>query len=211
MNPTRAIGALLVVGSLALVGCSSSSDASSVSATSASPSPTPTPSSVVWAGDVCVARDGLNTAVSALGRNLSYDVTSDRSALEQIDRQLRLQVIALGNAANNLATALKAVPVDFAAANDLVTTVTKAKTDMTESLDATKSHLDQMMSSDNILSGVAEAGQALVAAKATFEAGQAMVTTMADAVSGANGELKEAFDAAPECQSSDAQASPAAS
>ena len=155
---------------------------------------------MVWAGEVCVARDGLSTAVSALGRNLSYDVTSDRSALEQIDRQLRLQVVALGNAADNLATALQGVPVDFQAASDLVTTVAKAKTDMTESLAAAKSSLDQMVASDNLLTGAAEAAKALVAAKAAFEAGQAMVTALTDAASGANAELKEAFDAAPQCQ-----------
>ncbi|MFN8170595.1 MAG: hypothetical protein U0R65_01870 [Candidatus Nanopelagicales bacterium] len=192
--------AVLLACSLALSGCSSDDASSTAASTSASPSPTPTPSSVVWAGEVCVARDGLSTAVSALGRNLNYDVTSDRSALEQIDRQLRLQVVALGNAADNLATALQGVPVDFQAASDLVTTVTKAKTDMTESLAAAKSSLDQMVASDNLLTGAAEAAKALVAAKAAFEAGQAMVTALTDAASGANAELKEAFDAAPQCQ-----------
>ena len=211
MRPARAVGPFVVVLALALAGCSSGDDASSsAAATSASPSPTPTPASVVWAGEVCVARDGLGTAVSAFGRNLSYDVTSDRSALEQIDRQLRLQVVALGNAADQLVTALQGVPVDFQAANDLVTTVTKARTDLGESLDAARSHLDAMVSSDSILAGAAEAAQALVAAKAAFAAGQALVGATTDAVSGATGELGEAFDAAPQCQDADTEASASA-
>ena len=81
----------------------------------------------MWAGEVCVARDGLTAAVGALGRNLSYDVTSDRSALEQIDRQLRIQVLAVADNADRLGQALAGVPVDFEAANDLVVSVTKAK------------------------------------------------------------------------------------
>ena len=103
---------------------------------SPSPTPTPTPSSVVWADEVCAARDNLTAAVSALGRNLSYDVTSDRSALEQIDRQLRVQVLSVADAANRVGTTLTGVPVDFVAANDLVVTVTKAKDDTTEAVDA---------------------------------------------------------------------------
>ncbi len=204
-------GSLVFTAALVLSGCSSSDDATSAAASvSASPSPT-VPASVVWAGEVCVARDGVSTAVSALGRNLSYDVASDRSALEQIDRQLRLQVIALGNAADQLVKALQAVPVDFQAANDLVTTVTKARTDLAESLDAARSHLDAMVSSDNLLAGAAEAAQAVIAAKAAFEAGQALVGSVTDAVSGASGELREAFDAAPQCQGAPASASASAS
>ena len=86
----------------------------------------------MWADGVCAARDNLNAAVSALGRNLSYDVTSDRSALEQIDRQLRVQVLSVGNALQLLGTELQGVPVDFQAANDFVVTATKAKDDTSE-------------------------------------------------------------------------------
>ena len=110
-----------------------------------------------------MARDNLGAAVSALGRNLSYDVTSDRSALEQIDRQLRVQVLSVGNALQVLGTALQAVPVDFQAANDFVVSATKAKDDTSEAVDQASEHLDAMMSADNIVTGVAEAGKALVA------------------------------------------------
>jgi hypothetical protein len=155
---------------------------------------------VVWADGVCAARDNLNAAVSALGRNLSYDVTSDRSALEQIDRQLRIQVLSVANAAGEVQTAVAAVPVDFQAANDLVVVVDKARTDTTEAVDQVKASLDAMVNADNIVTGVAEAGKALVAGKAAFEAGQALVTSVTDAASTANDEVRAAFDAAPGCQ-----------
>ena len=192
--------AAVALATASLGACSSDPEATapSVSA-SPSPTPTPTPSSVVWAGAVCVERDNLKAAVSALGRNLSYDVTSDRSAIEQIDRQLRLQVLSVANAADQLSTALQGVPVDFVAANDLVVTVTKAKGDTTDAVTQVTTSLDAAMSADNILTGVAEAGKALVGAKAAFEAGQVLVSTVVDATSTASGELGDAFAAAPQC------------
>jgi methyl-accepting chemotaxis protein len=191
----------VLLGLAALTGCGSD-DGSSASSSAAAPSPTPTPAPVVWADGVCAARDNLNAAVSALGRNLSYDVTSDRSALEQIDLQLRIQVLSVANAAGELQTAVAAVPVDFQAANDLVVTVTKAKEDTSEAVDQVKSSLDAMVNAENIVAGVAEAGKALVAGKAAFEAGQVLVSTVTDSVSTANDEVQAAFDAAPGCQQS---------
>jgi methyl-accepting chemotaxis protein len=154
----------------------------------------------VWAGDVCVARDGLTAAVGALGRNLSYDITSDRSALEQIDRQLRIQVLAVADNADRLGQALKGVPVDFRAANDLVVSATKAKDDTTQAVGQVTTSLDAMVNADNVIAGVAEAGKALVAAKAAFAAGGALISTISDATSTASGELGDAFAAAPQCQ-----------
>jgi hypothetical protein len=193
--------AIGLVGGL-LVACGSSDEeAAAPASTAASPTPTPTPSAVIWAGEVCVARDNLNAAVSALGRNLSYDITSDRSALEQIDRQLRIQVLAVGDAANDLGTTLVGVPADLQEANDFVVNATKAKADADEAVAAVKSDLDDMVNADNILDGVASAGSAVIGAKAAFEAGQALVTQVTDLVSAKSGELSEAFDAAPQCQS----------
>lgn len=167
---------------------------------SPSPTPTPTPPAVVWADGVCIARDGVTAAVGALGRNLSYDVTSDRSALEQIDRQLRIQVLALGQSLDQLGTALQAVPVDFQQANDFVVAATKAKDDTVEAVTEVGTHLDAMVNADGIVTGVAEAGQALVAGKAAFEAGSALVTVVTEGTSTASGQLSEAFSAAPACQ-----------
>lgn len=192
-------GAVLLAA-VVLAGCGSNDASSTVSsAAEPSPTPTPTPAPVLWADGVCAARDNLNAAVSALGRNLSYDVTSDRSALEQIDRQLHIQALSVGSALQVLGTELQAVPVDFQQANDFVVAATKAKDDTSEAVATTQLHLDAMVSADSILTGVAEAGQALVAGKAAFEAGTALVGVVRDGISGANEELRAAFDAAPGC------------
>lgn len=196
-----ALTAALLLGAVALAGCGSDDASSSATSSVApSPTPTPTPAPVVWADGVCAARDNLNAAVSALGRNLSYDVTSDRSALEQIDRQLRIQALSVANAAGELQTAVAAVPVDFQAANDLIVVVDKARTDTTEAVDQVKASLDAMVNAENVVAGVAEAGKALVAGKAAFEAGQVLVSSVTDAASTTNDELRAAFDAAPGCQ-----------
>ena len=169
-----ALTATALLGLAVLAGCSSD-DASSASSSPAAPSPTPTPAPVVWADGVCAARDNLDAAVPVgARRNLSYDVTSDRSALEQIDRQLRVQVLSVANAAGELQTAVAAVPVDFQAANDLVVVVDKARTDTTEAVDQVKASLDAMVNAENIVTGVAEAGKALVAGKAAFVADEAL-------------------------------------
>lgn len=199
---TRLAAAAAVLAAVALLsGCGSDDATSSASASATpSPSPTPTPAPVIWAGEVCVARDGVSAAVGALGRNLSYDVSSDRSALEQIDRQLRIQVLAVGDSLNRLGTALQGVPVDFQAANDFVVDATKAKDSTTEALEATRTNLDSLVNADSVVAGVAAAGAALVSAKAAFEAGSALVTVVSDGVSAKGGELQAAFDAAPQCQ-----------
>lgn len=202
-----ALASAMVLSAAVLAGCGSD-EASSAGTSAAAPSPSPTPAPIVWADGVCAARDNLNAAVSALGRNLSYDVTSDRSALEQIDRQLRIQALSVANAAGELQTAVAAVPVDFQAANDLVVVVDKARTDTTEAVDQVKASLDAMLNAENVVAGVAEAGRALVAGKAAFEAGQVLVSSVTDAASTANDELQAAFDAAPRCQDPDPSSSP---
>lgn len=184
---------------LAVSACGSSDDASPTTA-SPTPTPTPTPASVVWAGDVCVEMDRVKTSVAALGRNLSYDVTADRSALEQIQRQLTIQVLALGDAADALQSTLVEVPVDFVAANDMVVSLTKTGGDTKEAANAVGTHLQAATAADNVLGAAAEVGQALVAAKAAFEAGQSFVAAIGDATSTTNAQLREAFDAAPQCQ-----------
>jgi hypothetical protein len=62
-------------------------------------------------------------------------------------------------------------------------------------------HLDAAGQAGNVVTGAAEVAQAIVAAKAAFEAGTAFVGAISDSTSQAQGKLKEAFDAAPQCQS----------
>ena len=194
-----AVLALMLVSA----GCSSSSDAESSAVATIAPTPTATSSSnedaLVWAGQVCTDMARVKTSVSALGGNLSYDISADRSALDQIQRQLTIQVLALGDAADALQTTLTQVPVDFLAANDMVTALTKSGADTKDAANQVGEHLKAATDAGNVLSAAAELGQALIAAKSTFEAGQAFVSAIGDATSTTNAELRAAFDAAPEC------------
>jgi hypothetical protein len=194
----------VVLGAVLLVRANSASDSGSAASASASPSPTPTPtpSGVIWAGQVCTDRDNISAAVSALGRNLSYDVTADRSALEQIQRQLTIQALAVGQAIDGLLTTLTAVPVDLASANDAVNTLTRSGQDARGAAQEVTDRLGAAASAESILDSVREVGGALVAAKAAYEAGSVFVQTLGSTVSGATGDLRTAFDSAPECQAS---------
>ena len=191
-----AASALLLV----LTGCGGSDASSASSSASSTPTPTPTPDSVIWAGAVCEEGANVKTAVGALGHNLSYDVASSRSAIEQIDRQLRLQVLSVADAADGMAAAVKEVPVDFAAATDVANTLAKSGADTKEAVTAVTTHLDAALAADNVITGVAEAAAAVLSAKAAFEAGQAFVGAITEATSSTNAELRKAFDAAPQCQ-----------
>lgn len=166
------------------------------------PSPTPTPAAVLWAGQLCTSMDRVKGSVSSLGRNLSYDVTADRSALEQIQRQLTVQMLAVGDATQRLLTTLTAVPADFTAAAELVDTLTKAGGDTQAAVSAVQGHLSAATSAGDVLTAVSEVGQAVIAAAAAFEAGQAFVGAIGSATSDANAQLREAMDSAPQCQSS---------
>lgn len=200
-----AVGVAVILTAGLLAACGSSTDAGSTGASAAAtptPTPTPTPVSVVWAGQVCGDMDRVKSSVGSLGQNLSYDVTSDRSALEQIQRQLTVQVLGVGDAADRLLTTLGGVPVDFTAAADMVATLTKSGQDTKAAASAASGHLQAAASAGDVLTAVAEVGQAIIAAKAAYEAGQAFVGAIGTATSTASGELGEAFDAAPACQSS---------
>jgi hypothetical protein len=182
---------------MALTACSGSTPSAEASPT---PTPTPTPASVVWAGSVCAAGDNVKTAVGALGHNLSYDVTSDRSAIEQIDRQLRFQVLSVADATDRLVTATRAVPVDFGAATELANTLAKSGTDTKAAVAEVTARLDAALAADSFVAGAAQAASAVVAAKAAFASGQAFVAAIGAATSTTNAELRTAFDAAPQCQ-----------
>lgn len=201
----RIVAAAAAVALMVLAaGCSSSGDSSSSAAASPSPSMSATGSSadaVAWAGEVCTQMDRVKTSVGALGGNLSYDMTADRSTLEQIQRQLTLQVLALGDAASALQSSLSKVPVDFVAANDMIVALQKTGADTKDAANQVGEHLKAATEAGNVLAAAAEVGQAFVAAKAAFEAGQAFVSEIGSATSTANTELRAAFDAAPQCAS----------
>jgi hypothetical protein len=205
---------LLAAGLLFTVAaCSSDDEVSGAegSASPGSPSSAPAESSpaapsleeqqIEWAGRVCISRDRLTEQVTSLGQNLEFDLGLDASVLDQLDRQLRLQVLRVGSAANDLGTVLVTAPVDPADANDWLLSFTKAQEELQSAVDTTTGHLDAMTSADGLADGLSEGLAAVSAGVAAFEAGKALVSTAQDTYVQAREEFAPAFAAAPQCQS----------
>ena len=199
MSRLRLRAAALVLVAVSLAACGSSTSADSLSA-SPSPTPTPTPSSIIWAGDVCVAFAAVKTSVGALGHNLTIKTSQDKSVIDQVSRQLRIQALAIADSVDRLTTTLRAVPVDFVAANDMVANLTTHSDATTSAINDVKSHLDAVGSAGNVIAAAGEVGQALSSAKTAFDAGSGLVSAIGDSTSQAKGQLQEAFAAAPPCQ-----------
>ena len=199
------VAAVVVVGVvLAIVlvnrgGSDVTSTPTAASTPTALPRPTPTPESVLWAGQVCSDIERVKSGVSGLGRNLDYDVTADASALEQIQRQLTVQVLAVGDAIDRLNMTLVGVPLDETEAVDFANTLSTSGADTKEAVDAVRMHLSAAADAQDVLTAVAEIGQALVAGKAAYEAGSTFVSLIGDATSSATGRLQESFRDAPQC------------
>jgi hypothetical protein len=196
-----AVAAVLPV--LVLTGCSSSTTAESTP----TPTPTPTPSSVIWAGDVCDSFGRVKTSVGALGHNLTIKTSTDSSVIDQVSKQLRIQILAVADAADNLQKTLREVPVDFVAANDMVVSLTGPSDQTKTAITEVTGHLDAAGSAPNVIAAAGEVGQAITSAGAAFEAGKQLVSAIGDATSQAKGQLQEAFAAAPQCQALKASAS----
>lgn len=197
----------LTLGSMVLAGCSSD-DASSASeessASALAPAPTPTRPSleeqqVSWAGEVCVTRDRLAARVADLGQGLQFDRNLDASLLDQLDRQVRWQVLAVASAANDLGTVLVTAPVDPVQANDWVVEFTERQQALQGAIDRTTGHLDAIGAADGVVDGLVEGGAAIGAATDALVAGQELVSTAQRASEDAQREFGPAFAAAPEC------------
>ncbi len=171
-------------------------------ASSAAPALTLEEEQALWAGQVCRSRDRLAEQVGSLGQNLAFDLGLDASVLDQLDRQLRLQVLAVASAANDLGAVLVTVPVDPVQANDWLVAFTEAQGRTQESIDRTTGHLDAMLGADDVASGLSEGASALAAGVEAFEAAQQLVTTAQTTTEQAQEEFGPAFEAAPECQQS---------
>lgn len=202
----------LLIGAAALIlsGCAGEDDASSDSAVTAqssvtaSPPPVPTleEEQALWAGRVCRSQDRLTEQVGALGRNLAFDLGLDASVLDQLDRQLRVQVLSVASAANDLGAVLVTVPVDPVQANDWLLAFTEAQKRTQETVDQTTGHLDAMLGAGDLATGLTEGASALAAGVEAFGAAQELVATAQDASDAARAQFAPAFDAAPECQRS---------
>lgn len=193
-----------MVVALIAAGCSSGEVADVASTTPpamvASPSPTPTPGIVLWAGQVCVARDAVIGAVIVLGKNLSFDPGSGLSASDQFQTQLNGQMGGINAAMENLGTVLGEVPVDYVEASALVSTLNASGDLVIKGRDETMRQLNAVSQAGDPLTMAAALVQAGIAAKATFDAGQVFVSELNSGTDSTRGELGKAFAASPLCQ-----------
>lgn len=209
------VAVVVVVGLIVILVSRSSGDQTPVSAVASTAGTTDVPATpietlppppsleelqVEWAGRVCVARDRLTESVTSLGQNLEFDLGLDASVLDQLDRQLRLQVLGVASAANDLGTVLVTVPVDPVDANDWLVSFTEGQEELQAAVDTTTGHLDAMTSADGLADGLSEGLAAVSAGVEAFEAGKALLETAQDTYDQAREEFAPAFAAAPQCQ-----------
>lgn len=164
------------------------------------PTPEPTPEIVLWAGDVCEARDAFLASILDVAANLEFD-TSDPSTLgDQFQEQLPGQLGGVEAAAADLGAALGGVPLDYIEAAATLSTLNDQVTVLNDAKDEALGHVDAARNAGNPVSAGAEWLQAAIAAKATYDAGIAVKDSLSDLTDSADGDIGEAFGAAPQCQ-----------
>jgi hypothetical protein len=184
-------------------GTASASAGSSAEASEPTPSPTPSGPTledqrIAWAGDVCVARDRLRGTVTSLGSDL--DVQVGPGMLDDLDRQVRLQLLSVGAAASDLAGIVTEAPVEVTEVNDWAETITEPQQRLQASIDATRGHLDAMAGASGVLEGVGEAGSVITSGAAAVAAGQELLDALQQVYADAESRFAPAFAAAPECE-----------
>lgn len=174
-----------------------SSTASTVSGSPAPSGPTMEEQRIAWAGDVCVARDRFRGTVTSLGSDL--DVQIGPGMLDDLDRQVRLQLLSVGSAANDLAGVVMAAPVEVTEVNDWVATITEPQQRLQAAIDDTRGHLDAMTGASSLLEGVGEAGSVITSGATAVSAGQELLDALQGVYAAAESRFAPAFAAAPEC------------
>ena len=202
------VGAVLVAVAITATGCSGddpgATDASTAPPTTSSapptPTPTPTPEIVLWAGDVCVARDQLFQTIGELAMNLQYDPQSPDSVGEQFQAQAEAHMDEIDAASSRLGAALGGVPLDYIEAAAALTAIQSKVDVLTAAKDKTMGHVTAAQGAGDPVSAGLEWLKAAAAAKETFDAGTATVDALQQASGAVDGDVGDAFATAPECQ-----------
>ena len=203
------LGVVLAAVAISSAGCSGDDPASGDMSTFAppttssappTPTPTPTPDVVLWAGDVCVARDELFATVGELALSLEYDPQSPDSVGEQFQAQAESHMDEIDAASSKLGTALGGVPLDYIEAAAALTAIQANLDVLTASKDKTMGHVSAAQGAGDPVSAGLEWLKAAVAAKETFDAGTETLTALNEASGAIDGDVSDAFATAPECQ-----------
>jgi hypothetical protein len=164
------------------------------------PTPEPTPEIVLWAGDVCEARDAFLASILDVAANLEFDSSDPSSIGEQFQQQIPGQLDGVEAAASDLGAALGGVPLDYIEAAAVLSTLNDQVTVLNDAKDEALGHVDAARNAGNPVSAGVEWLQAAIAAKATYDAGVAVKDSLSDLTDSADGDIGEAFGAAPRCQ-----------
>ncbi len=210
-----AVGAVLLVALLVAAGIwatrAESEPAASVSSSAPSPdaspsrpptpTPTPTPEIVLWAGDVCAARDAFLASVIDVAGSLEYDPNDPASIGEQFQQQIPGQLDGVDAAANELGTALGGIPVDYIEAASVIPLLQERIDTLTAAKDQAMGHVGSAQSAGDPVSAGLEWLRAAGAAKATYDAGLLVKDSLGELVGSTDGDIRDAFATAPRCAS----------
>ena len=212
-----AVGAVLLVALLVVAGIwatrAESEPAASVSSSSPSPdaspsrpptpTPTPTPEIVLWADEVCAARDAFLASVVDVAGSLEYDPGDPASIGEQFQQQIPGQLDGVDAAANDLGAALGGIPVDYIEAASVIPLLQQRIDTLTTAKDQAMGHVGSAQSAGDPVSAGLEWLRAAAAAKATYDAGLLVKDSLGDLVGSTDGDVRDAFATAPRCASVD--------
>ena len=212
-----AVGAVLLVALLVAAGIwatrTESQPAASVSSSSPAPdnspsrpptpTPTPTPEIVLWAGEVCAARDAFLASVVDVAGSLEYDPNDPASIGEQFQQQIPGQLDGVDAAANDLGAALGEIPVDYIEAASVIPLLQERIDTLTRAKDEAMGHVGSAQSAGDPVSAGLEWLRAAAAAKATYDAGLLVKDSLGELVGSTDGDIRDAFATAPRCASVD--------
>lgn len=212
-----AMGAVLLVALLVVAGIwatrTESESAASVTSTSPTPdssptrtptpTPTPTPEIVLWAGEVCAARDAFLASVVDVAGSLEYDPNDPASIGEQFQQQIPGQLDGVDAAANGLAAAVGAIPVDYIEAASVIPLLQDRIDTLTVAKDEAMGHVGSAQSAGDPVSAGLEWLRAAAAAKATYDAGLLVKDSLGELLGSTDGDVRDAFATAPRCASVD--------
>lgn len=167
------------------------------------PTPTPTPEIVLWAGEVCAARDAFLASVVDVAGSLEYDPNDPASIGEQFQQQIPGQLDGVDAAANDLGAALGEIPVDYIEAVSVIPLLQERIDTLTRAKDEAMGHVGSAQSAGDPVSAGLEWLRAAAAAKATYDAGLLVKDSLGELVGSTDGDVRDAFATAPRCASVD--------
>lgn len=163
------------------------------------PTPTPTPEIVIWAGEVCVARDAFIASIVDVAGSLEYNPEDPASIGEQFQQQIPGQLDGVDAAANQLGAALGAIPVDYIEAASVIPLLQERIDLLGTAKDEALGHVDAAQAAGDPVSAGIEWVRAAAAAKATYDAGVLVKDSLGELAGSADGDVREAFANSPRC------------